>query len=100
MRARLVCDCGWTWFCGLQEAIDACNVVRAANGQEPVPFGVVAPPSPMDVPVPAPSLPMEVTRRHAGFASSVGALAHRWKANPSDFKARQSGERQPGEDDV
>ena len=99
LRAELLCgECGSKFSSGLQDAIDACNVVRVAKGLDLVAFGFVAPiqpARPVGLTVPAPSLPMPIVPRHGGFAS-VGAMASRLA---SDFKAKQSGERDPGEDD-
>lgn len=96
MRAEFVCEsCGWKFSSGLQEAIDACNVVRAEQGLEPVAFGVVAQesasPRSIGLSVPAPSLPMPIVRQPTAGFSPLSKLA-------ADFKARQSGEREAGEE--
>lgn len=99
MRAEFVCEsCGWKFSSGLQEAIDACNVVRATQGLEPVAFGIVKQESESPrsiaqlVADTEPRLPLPIVRQPAGF-SPVSSIA-------ADFKARQSGEREVGEDDV
>lgn len=97
MRAEFHCEgCGRKFSSGLQDAITACNIVRAANGLEPVAFGIVrTEPKPavaLPLSVPMPSVPMPIVRQQRGGFASVGTIA-------ADFKARQSGEREPGEDD-
>ena len=95
LRAQLLCgECGRHFSSGLQEAIDACNVVRAEQGIEPVVFGIVKQESApvRSFSVPAPGLPMPIVRQQptVGF-SPVSKMA-------ADFKARQSGEREAGEE--
>lgn len=93
LRAELLCgECGSKFSSGLQDAIDACNVVRAVQGREPVAFGIVvqeSAPARRGLSVPQPSLPMPIVRQPS--SASVASMA-------ADFKARQSGEREPGED--
>lgn len=96
MRADIQCECGYLFSSALQDAIDACNVVRLAKGLEPVKFGRVEvdPPAPDDVgglKVPQPSLPMPIVRQSSSAFTQVSSMA-------ADFKARQSGERESGEE--
>ena len=99
MVAKLKCDgCHNVFFSGRKEAIDAANAVRLELGDEPIPFEeALERPKPSGVITPQPSLPMLETMRprHAEFVSMrqlVSSVAR-------DFKMRQSGEREPGEDD-
>lgn len=103
MRADIRCECGYKFSSGLQDAIDACNVVRLEKGLEPVKFGRVESEQPAPVyvggglKVPQPSLPVDMVPRHAGMAP-VGSMVGRMAKKFEDFKARQSGERDPGEE--
>ena len=88
LRAQLLCgECGRHFSSGLREAIDACNVVRAERGLEPVVYGIVKQESasPRAFVLPAP-----IVRQPTGFAPLSKMAA--------DFKARQSGEREIGEE--
>src|SRR5688500_11007370 len=84
MRAHVECECGYRLSSGLQDAIDACNVVRVSKGLEPVPFGIVrVEPVQQPVSVPQPGLPIPIIRQPPSkpFTAVQGLAA--------DFKARQ-----------